>query len=358
MTLVAVIMAGGKGERFWPKSRRKTPKQFMKLFGDQTMLQQTVRRISPLIPLERVYVVTGEEYAETVRGQLPGLPETNLILEPEGRDTAPCIGLAALFVERAHPDAVMAVLPADHVIKKEKDFLRLLESAAEVARKEHGLMTMGITPTRPETGYGYIQVGSLHSTVNSNPTYVVRRFCEKPDLDTAKRFLESKEYLWNSGMFVWEVSTIRDMIRQYLPRLHDGLEIIRTALGRLSFRDTVRARFVAFDRISIDYGVMEKAERVYVLPGDIGWDDVGSWTALERVTAADEDGNIISGKAIAIDTRNCTLDSPDKLVVTLGVEDLVIVDTPDVLLICRKDQAQAIKRAVNRLREEGLEAHL
>ncbi len=358
MNLTAVIMAGGRGERFWPRSRRNMPKQFLDLTGDRTMLQMTVDRIRPLVPAERVFVATGREYAGLVLDQLPDLSSANLILEPEGRDTAPCIGLAALCVEKVDPGAVMLVLPADHLIEKEAEFRDLLLAAARVANAGDALVTLGISPTSPETGYGYIQCGKQSRQVDGRPVYKVERFTEKPDFETARRFLADGEYLWNSGMFIWKASAIRSAVGRYLPDLHAGLEEIRPAIGNPEEEEVLAAVFPRLRKVSIDYGVMERAEEVYVLRADIGWNDVGAWTALERFHETDERGNLLRGEGVLIDTVACTIDAPGKLVAAVGLEDLVIVDTPDALLVCRKDKVHEIKLVIAKLKEQGKSEYL
>lgn len=356
--IVAVIMAGGKGERFWPKSRTHTPKQFLDLTGNGTMIQLTVQRLTPLIPPERIFVVTGKEYENQVKSQLPELPETNIIIEPVGRDTAPCVGLAAVVIEKKFPEAVMMVLPADHLILDNEEYLNTLRCAAAQAKMEECIVTIGINPATPETGYGYIKSGELTRNINGMQVMEVERFTEKPDRETAMKFLRTGKYYWNSGMFVWKVSTIRRLIEIHMPDLHDRLEMIRDVLGRKEEAQVLTEQFMQMQKISIDYGVLEKADKVYVIPGYFGWDDVGSWVALERVNDLDDAGNLVTGKCISLDTRKCIVDSPKKVVATIGLEDLVIVDTEDVLLICRKDRSQDIKKLLEKFKAEQMEAYL
>lgn len=351
-------MAGGKGERFWPKSRTHTPKQFLDLTGNGTMIQLTVQRLIPLIPLERIFVVTGSEYENQVKNQLPDLPETNVIIEPIGRDTAPCVGLAAVAIEKKYPEAVMMVLPADHLILDNEEYLNTLKCAVEQAKMEECIVTIGINPATPETGYGYIKSGELAREIDGMQVMAVERFTEKPDRETAMKFLRTGKYFWNSGMFVWKVSTIRRLIEIHMPDLHDRLEIIRDALGRKEENQVLTDQFMQMQKISIDYGVLEKADKAYVIPGYFGWDDVGSWIALERVNELDDAGNLVTGKCISLDTRKCIVDSPKKVVAVIGVEELVIVDTEDVLLICRKDRSQDIKKLLQKFKEEKMEVYL
>lgn len=351
-----VIMAGGRGERFWPKSRGHRPKQFLQLFGEGTLLQQAYRRALRLAPPERVYVVTRADYRRLVAEQLPGLAPERLIEEPEGRDTAPCVGLAAVVLERRHPGGVMVVLPSDHAILDEEKFAAVLSTAARVAADRPVLVTVGIQPTRPETGYGYIQCGEVLDPETG--LRAVRRFTEKPDADTALRFLMSGEHLWNSGMFAWRIPVIRDAIARHLPELHAGLEAIAAAVGTPAEREVLAAEFPRLPRVSIDYGVMEKAENVVVLRGDFGWDDLGTWAAMPRVGQADDQGNVVGGRAVLIDSRDCVVDGGRRLVVGFGIERLVIVDTDDVVFVSAADRAEELKRVVAELRRRGLDAYL
>lgn len=356
--IVAVIMAGGKGERFWPKSRIHTPKQFLNLTGNGTMIQLTVQRLTPLIPPEKIFVVTGKEYEEQIKSQLPELPESNIILEPIGRDTAPCIGLAAVTIEKKYPEAVMMVLPADHLISDQKEYLNTLRCAVEQAKAERCIVTIGINPTTPETGFGYIKSGELTSEIDGIPVLEVEHFTEKPNRETAMKFLRTGKYYWNSGIFIWKVSTIRKLIEIHMPELHDRLEMISDVLGRKEEAQVLIDQFMQMQKISIDYGILEKADEIYVIPGHFGWDDVGSWIALERISELDNEGNLVTGRFISLDTKKCIVDCPKKVVATIGVEDLVIVDTEDVLFICHKDRSQDIKKILQKFKEEQMDEYL
>lgn len=345
----AVIMAGGRGERLWPLSRTETPKQFLKLLGDYTLLQQTVERILPLIPLKNTYVVVGKEHVGLVREQLPKLPKQNIIVEPMGRGTAPCVGLAATRLSRIDPKGVMIVLPADHVIADEERFRHLLDEAATVAEAGTHLVTLGITPDRPATGYGYIQARPSQDAANT-AVLQVERFTEKPDRDTAQGFLDEGNYYWNSGMFIWRVDAILREIETHMPKLHAGLMEIEKQAGRHNYEQLLERIYATQEVNSIDYGVLEKSERVLVLPtGDIGWSDVGDWSALSSVLHTDDGGNVVRASHIGIDTTNSVIvskhtSSKDRLVATLGLSDIVIVDTDDVLLVMDKKRAQEVKR--------------
>lgn len=295
MKVTAVIMAGGRGERFWPKSRGNYPKQFLSLTKDgETMIQKTVKRLLPMVAMEDVFVVTNVSYAALVKEQLPQLPEENILLEPCARNTAPCIGLAAAVIRKKYGEAMMLVLPSDHLIRYEEMYVDTLRQAVAVAEKEQNLVTIGITPTYPETGYGYINF-ERDTDLGMPGVYRVERFVEKPDLDTAKEYLASHRYLWNSGMFVWKTSSILANIQKLMPDIYEGLERIEAAVGTGSYASVLETEYHAFRSESIDFGVMEKAENIYTLPGSFGWDDVGNWLAVERINPTNEYGNYIEG---------------------------------------------------------------
>lgn len=351
MKAVAVIMAGGKGERFWPRSRRNMPKQFLSLTDDgKTMIQLTVERIQPLIAIEDVFVVTNKDYKELVKAQLPELPEENIVLEPMAKNTAPCIGLASMYIKKKYDDAVMVVLPSDHLIKFNSMFINTLKDAIEVAEEETNMATIGITPNYPETGYGYINFGEEKQNTKNHNVYKVERFVEKPNIEKAKEYLLSGKYLWNSGMFVWKASTILGQFEKLLPDTYAGLLKIEEALGTEDAESVLEIEFQKFQSESIDYGIMEKAQDIYTLPGNFGWDDVGSWLALERFNRTNDQGNVVNGNVISIDTKNSIIQGSDKLIATVGVDNLIVVDTADALLICKKENAQDIKRVLENLK--------
>lgn len=352
MRISAVIMAGGKGERFWPMSRSNKPKQFLPLTkDDKTMIQQTVDRIRPLVDMEDILVATNERYRDLTREQLPDLPEQNVLYEPVGKNTAPCIGLAAAVLHKRVGDCVMAVLSSDHLIGNEKKFLQALRTAAKVARRGENIVTIGIEPAYPETGYGYIHFDS--DNITGEGVYNVREFVEKPDYATARQYVQTGEYLWNSGMFVFTVSTILENFRRYLPGMHQGLMRIRDAVDTPAYDAVLREEFDNFEAISIDYGIMEHAQNIFAVPGNFGWDDVGSWSAVGRIRNRDENGNTLRGDVLAIETRNCTIYGERRIIAVMGVEDLVIVDADDVLMVVRADQAQRVKGFLKTLREQG-----
>lgn len=349
MKITAVIMAGGRGERFWPRSRNNFPKQFLSLTGDgETMIQKTVNRLGSLVAAEDVFIVTNESYVSLVKEQLPNLPDENILLEPAARNTAPCIALAAEVIRKKYDDAIMMVLPSDHLIKFNQMFIDTLKIASEVAQKGTGLVTIGITPTYPETGYGYIQFEADEKGIPG--VYNVKRFVEKPNIELAKEYVNSGEYLWNSGMFVWKASSIDAKLRKYLPDMSEGMDKLYDAAGTDDFTAILKDIFPKFRSESIDFGVMEKASEVYTIPGNFGWDDVGSWLALERVNKTNEYGNMIQGDVISINTKNTIVCGAKKLIATVGIEDLVVVDTDDALLICAKDSTQEVKKVIENLK--------
>ncbi|MDX1672587.1 MAG: mannose-1-phosphate guanylyltransferase, partial [Balneolaceae bacterium] len=353
--LHAVIMAGGTGSRFWPKSTRKRPKQFLDLFGDRTMLQATVQRIESLVPPERIWIITNEQYVDLVAKQLPEVPGSNIVGEPVAKNTAPCVALAAGLLERKDPDATMVVLPADHTIEEVDAFLEILETAAAKAKNEETLVTIGIKPSRPETGYGYIEfVENASETVNGRPVYRVAQFREKPDLETARQFVDSGNFLWNSGMFIWSNRTILKQFEQHLPEIHEQIQQLPEEPEEDGWESSIEAFYNACPSISIDYGIMEKAGSVHVVPGAFGWNDVGSWKAVYELMPKDASGNVVrAAYALGESSENNLIQVEGKKMVALvGVENLAVVETEDAILICNLDHAQEVKQIVNRLHEK------
>ncbi len=356
MKVTALIMAGGKGERFWPRSRVNLPKQFLSLTDDgKTMIQLTVERISPIVDIEDVYIATNKNYKELVMEQLPGIPEQNILCEPIGRNTAPCIGLGAVHVASKYDDAVMIVLPSDHLIKNNEIFIDTFKEACDVATKGANLVTVGITPNYPETGYGYVKYDEAKKDGNAR---VVEKFVEKPDLETAKSYLADGSYLWNSGMFTWKISTILDCFKKYMPSTYEGLLKIKASIGTADEDAVLQAEFPNLESQSVDYGIMEKAENIYILPGNFGWDDVGSWLAVGRIKKNDDNNNVINGNVVAVNTKDCVIEGGDKLIATVGLRDIIVVDTEDAILISTKENAGEIKQVLGKLRDGGMEKYL
>ncbi|WP_157265550.1 mannose-1-phosphate guanylyltransferase [Paenibacillus sp. FJAT-27812] len=358
MITTCLIMAGGKGERFWPRSRVNLPKQFLNISGNKSMIQQTIDRLKIIIPVEQIFVITNELYAELIKAQIPDLPIENIIIEPIGRNTAPCVGLASIIIEEKFPESSMIVIPSDHIIKNEEEFIHIMKTAVEVSSSEERLVTLGITPTYPETGYGYVESSSETIQVNNSIVHKVNKFIEKPNEAKAKQYLEAGNYYWNSGIFVWKIEVIRKHIENLMPQMHDLLETMKLGFRHYNRDDVIRSEFSKMPDQSIDYGIMEKAHNIYVIPCMLGWDDVGSWTALDRINNQDDNGNVIKGNTLNIDTKRCIIESNGKLIATLGVEDLIIVETDDVTLICKKDKAQEIKSLIKELKLQKLEQYL
>ncbi len=359
--IIAVIMAGGVGTRFWPRSREKTPKQLLEILGRGTMIQNTVRRLEGFVNIHDVLVVTNRTQKAMVLKQLEHLPEENVLVEPVGRNTAPCIGLAALHARQLDASAVMIVLPADHVIQDEDEFKRVLRLAVDTAHESDNLLTIGIKPTHPETGYGYIQMIMEDGALNpyhAKGVYKVKTFAEKPNVQTAERFLASGDFLWNSGMFICRADTMLREIARCLPDLNGELMKIAPTIGTALYQSVLEKAYGIIRGISIDYGVMEKAQKVYVIPGEFGWSDIGSWDEVYRLSGKDERGNSITGKVIQKDTSNSYICSADKVVATIGVEDLIIVNTADALLICRRGKSQDVKEISDYLKRKQMIEYL
>jgi mannose-1-phosphate guanylyltransferase len=348
----AVIMAGGVGTRFWPRSRRSRPKQFLRIGGDRPMIEETRRRLEGLVPPERTLVVTSASQVDLVREACPDLPEAGILAEPRGRNTAPCIALAALRVVGEDPDGLLLCLPADHVIRPAETFREAAAAVLARADEARSLLTFGIPPSFPSTGFGYIECGE-RAAGGEPPVHRVARFVEKPDRATAERYVAAGTFLWNSGMFAWRADVILEEMRRHLPEVVEALEgPAREAGPRPS--PALAAAYDALPGISIDYGIMEKAARVEVVPAPFSWDDVGSWRALERVHDADEDGNVARGRLLALDAAGViAVAEGDHTIAAIGVEDLIVIHTEDVTLVCPKDRAEDVKRLVDGLKESG-----
>ena len=357
----AVIMAGGIGARFWPRSREKTPKQLLEIVGPGTMIQNTVKRLEGIVDGKQVFVVTNKAQKATVIKQLTAVPPQNVLIEPISRNTAPCIGLAALFIQRIDTRGVIIALPSDHVVEDVEDYRRVLGLAIDVAYDSGCPVTIGIQPKWPETGYGYIQFVDEDDGKNkyfSRGVYRAKTFAEKPNLETAEKFLASGDFLWNSGMFVWRVDVILQEIKMHLPDLYDGLMKLDGVLGAEKFLSTLELVYGVIRGISIDYGVMEKAQNVLVIKGEFGWTDVGSWDEVYRISKKDERGNYVTGKAILKDTSNSLVYSNDRLVTMIGVDDMIVISTADAVLVCRKGKSQEVKDIVDHLKRRQMNDYL
>jgi mannose-1-phosphate guanylyltransferase len=360
LPVCAVLLAGGRGTRFWPRSRMRTPKQLLNIAGRETMLRETVARLQPLFPLRNIWAVTNAEQAAAVRKNLSGVPASHVLAEPVGRNTAAAIGLAAVHFAHEHGDALMAVLPADSFIADAARYRRLVGAALELARGSGNLVVLGVPPTRPETGYGYIERGDIVSRPRGVAAYSVRRFTEKPALPVARRYVASRKYFWNAGMFFWRVSTLLDNLKHFLPATHAALRELEKTIGTPRYASALRRIYPRLENISVDYAVMEPAtqpgsgtaSRVSVIPAKVGWSDIGSWAAVYELLAAKPSGNVSAGTSFTLDASGNYFWSPKKFVAAIGVRDLVLVDTPDALLLCSRERSQDVGKIVKWLEEK------
>ena len=358
--LHAMIMAGGGGTRFWPRSRQRRPKQFLALGGDRTLLQGTLDRIEAQVPPERTWVITGGAHREEAIKQLPQLPPGHVVGEPCGRDTAPCIALGAALIAREDPNAVMIVMPADHAIEPEREFQRAVQAAEQLAEENPAaLITFGIPPTFPSTNYGYIHRGAPAGSRQGVSAFKVRRFREKPKDPEAEEYVASGEYFWNSGIFVWKVSAILDELRNQKPGIYAAAQRIAEAWGQPQRDEVFRPEYENVEKKSIDYAVMEHAKEVLVLQAPYQWDDVGSWLALERRNAQDANGNTVRATHCGIRTKDCVIVSDDgHLIATIGVSGLLIIQDGDATLVADRSEEANVKELVDKLKAEGLGRYL
>jgi len=346
-----VIMAGGSGTRFWPLSRQRHPKQLLTLFGHLTLLEQTVARLQPSIPLDHIYIFTSEAILQKVRRLLPRIPADQIIGEPAARNTAPTLGVAAHEIARRDPNGLMIVLPADQTITKPALFRQILRSACRVASQPGRSVVLGLTPTRPETGFGYVRLGESEGKVAGHEVYRVESFTEKPTLPVARRYLASKRYLWNGGIFIWKSSTLIENFERFQPEMANLMRQIAGAGGIRSH--AFRRLYPKFQKISIDFALMEKIASIYAVPADIGWNDVGSWAVVYELGDKDSEKNIRPASSLSLDSRGNLVVSPKKFVVTVGVQNLVVVETDDALLVCRRERSQEVGKAVQELARLG-----
>jgi mannose-1-phosphate guanylyltransferase len=360
--LVGVLMAGGIGERFWPYSRKEKPKQLLKIFSDKSFLEETIDRIAPLIPRERVFIITNDVIRKAIRSEIPGFPEENIICEPMGKNTAACIALAETVTSARYQDPTMAVLTADHIIRDNVAFLQNIDTACRFAEETKSLVVIGILPTRPETGFGYIEAGKIEKETPGGLIRRINRFREKPDSRQAEEFLKTGHFYWNSGMFFWKNSVLRACLNRFFPEMMKGMERYRQSLGTKEEKTVLAEIFQELKPVSIDYGLMEKADNIYMVRGDFDWDDMGTWNALERHFPKDEKDNLLIGRGLLIDTEESlvynaqTGESP--LVVTFGLKDILIVVARDVVMVCPKSQASKLKDLVGEIRKNNLDQYL
>jgi len=368
MNRYSVIMAGGGGTRFWPLSRRKMPKQFLNLTGKDVLVNETINRIAGSVPKENIYIITNISQAPLMKEVTAGkLAPDRILEEPEARNTAACIGYAAIMLQKKYGDCIMCALASDHYIKNIQVYSEVMDFAMKLAEREDRLVTIGIRPTCPSTGYGYIKynkrVKEVAHTIGAVSrkriaAYPVADFVEKPGLSTAKSYVEQGCYLWNSGMFVWKTSVILKYFEELLPDVYECLTEIGQAIGTEKEKETIDRVYPAIPKISVDYGIMERADNVIMLEGDFGWNDVGSWDVLDALYEADAYNNVIYGNQIHIGSKNCIAYAKDKLIATIGLDNVVIVETEDAVLVCDKDRAQDVKKVVELLEERGQTQYL
>lgn len=350
-----IIMAGGVGERFWPVSRKDLPKQFLKLYKEKTLLEYSYERAKKIVTVDKIYIATTENFKDKVKELIPEIPNENIIAEPIGRNTAPCLGYGVMLLLEQNGDDIVAVLPSDHIILDENSFIKEMFNAFDFLSKKEGIITFGIKPKRPETNYGYILKGEKTLPDFPYKIYKAIKFVEKPNLSKASEYVQSEKYLWNSGMFVFKASFFIDKFKICLPQIYDG---IKNVLLKTKDPEEIKRTYEAFPKISIDYGVMENISEIYTLEVDIGWDDLGNWLSFENIYDTDAFGNIlIKGDFVGIDTNDSIIYSEDGLVATIGVKDLIIASSRNAILICHKDKIQDIRSIVSKLEGEKLKKY-
>jgi mannose-1-phosphate guanylyltransferase len=348
MKKYSVIMAGGGGTRFWPLSRQSKPKQVLSIAGNDTMINQTIGRHLPFIPIENTYIVTNRRQKKILTEVvMEGMQDDHILIEPFARNTAPCILLSAMKLYKMHGDGVMCVYPSDHYISNTQEFENIMQQAITVASETDKLVTIGIKPTFPSTGYGYI----AHQTNTKSTVYDVQRFVEKPNLERAKQYMEAGNYLWNSGMFIWKLSVILENFERFLPRMYESMVQYMNAIGTNKETSTLEVAYKEVDSISIDYGIMERANDVLVIPGDFGWNDVGSWDALAAIYPPDDNQNIVNSDFIGLETSGTIVYSEERLIATIGLKDMIVVDSGDAIMVCPKERAQDVKNVVEELKK-------
>lgn len=349
----AVIMAGGRGTRFWPLSSGNTPKQFLRLLGNESLIQSTVKRLHPLFDLKHILIVTAEDQYGAVKKQLPKLPDENIILEPEGKNTAPCIGLAAVNIQKRSSDSAFVVMPSDHIIKEPEKLRATLSAVLKSIYEFDALHTIGFKPLYPETGYGYIKKGEKLKSINRYEVCRVEKFAEKPSLSIAKKYVSSGSYYWNSGIFGWRVGTVLNELEHYCPSLYKSLQVIKKSIGASNYSRVVRREYGKLENISIDYALLEKSGNTLIIPSSMSWTDIGSWDALENIYPSDGYGNISSGENYLINSENSIAFSREGHIVLQGVKDLIVVKSGDRVFVCKRNDSQEVRKVVEYLKKKG-----
>ena len=364
-SVYAVIMAGGGGTRFWPWSREKRPKQILPILSDRSMIWETVERIRLFVPPEKIYIVTARSQVADLRREIPQIPIRNLVAEPVGRNTAPCLCLAAIWVQQKDPQGVMVVLSADHYIGNHRGFLKTLRAAVNFAGKKDFLLTLGIAPTGPETGYGYIEKGKLLAKTRGLSVLQAQSFREKPSLLKAKAYLRCGNYLWNSGIFVWRVDVFWEAVKRHLPGLYAKMRRFEKTLGTSREGKALEATYASSPAISVDYGIMEKAKNVALIEAQFPWNDVGSWAALGKIFPQDKNGNVLvfsrrtgQGRSLLLDSSGCLVRSEEKLISLVGMKDTVVVEAGNAILVCPRDRSQDVRRVLEELKVRGWKEYL
>ncbi|RKY79184.1 mannose-1-phosphate guanylyltransferase [candidate division KSB1 bacterium] len=356
--MYGVIIAGGSGTRFWPRSRQKMSKQFLTIFGKKPLISQTIERIEQIIPHEHMYVISVENQREQLLEVCKKIPAENLIFEPVGKNTAPCIGLVAQIIYNKNPDGVMVVSPADHLVVNVDKFRRVIKKSIEIARDYNGLVTLGIKPDTPATGYGYIQIDKPLEIKGKIKAFNVKTFAEKPNLETAKRFLKSGDFFWNSGVFIFRAETILNAFEEFLPEVYQGLQEIGKYLGTSKYPDVLKKVYKQIRSISIDYGIMEKASNVYLVESDFGWSDLGSWEQVYRLSPKDSSGNVKSGDVLLLDTKDSYVYSSEGITALLGVDNLIVVRSGDSVLVAKRERSEDVKKLVDIMKQKRFKKYV
>lgn len=356
--LYTLIMAGGSGTRFWPRSKTVKPKQYLNIFGEKSLLQDTIERFTSFTKEENIYIVSSATQAKVLEEQTPMLPKQNLIYEPIGRNTLPCIGLAAMYAERENPDGVMVVSPSDHLINNTDLFKDTVLAAAKIAEERDGIVTLGITPTFPATGYGYVKVAEDITANEKIRQFKVERFVEKPDEANAASYLKQGGFYWNSGLFVFKVSVFLKAVEEFAPELYADLRRIQADFGKPDYPQTLDTIYRAVESISVDYGIMEHAKNIYLVEGNFDWNDLGSWESVYQTDVKDENGNAGIGEAIFLDSKNSYVSTDEGLVALVGLDDVIVVRDGNTTLVCKRDKAEDIKKIVEQLKTENKSKYL